>query len=473
MMTQLLEIGCAKVDITPTIGHPLSGYGIRQNKPSEYIDSNIFVYAFVVKQDKLINFLFSYDLLAIGTSLEEQLYNSLTCGLGSDFNKSRCVFVTTHNHSAPPTCPLEGESDPDPQYLQYLCDQTLKGALQALSSSKPGTMFYTSIQIPGLTYNRRALLTDGRVSMTLLPEIPVLERGPVDPTFSVLVWRDQQGNNIAVFVHFGCHAAAMATQGISGDIPGEISRLMSELYDAPCIFLQSATGDVNALAISANRPTMMAWIDQFWGYVKKNLGTPMQVLSVPFYSVSTSLPLVYQPLPPRNEVERKIIQLDRIAHGDLDSPDLQNTMILLADVMNFKPGEHPDPNSAIFCAQCLVKAEQRVLIAIDSGRTLSPCPLQIKLWNIGQIVFVFIAAEVFTITGLKIRALGKNQAILPVTYSSPIVGYLPDRESMQKGGYEVADAWRFYRQPAPFDMDSEKRVVEFIESLLHHLQHNP
>ena len=31
---------------------------------------------------------------------------------------------------------------------------------------------------------------------------------------------------------------------------------------------------------------------------------------------------------------------------------------------------------------------------------------------------------------------------------------------MEKGGYEVDDAWRFYRHPALFAPDSETRIVD-------------
>lgn len=469
-MAQLLEVGCAKADITPEIGLPLSGYAIRMNRPSEYVDSPLFVHALVIRQGGHVNFLFSYDLLAISSSLEERLHTALELRLGSDFRRGRCVFVATHNHSAPTTYQLEGEPEPDEQYWQYLCEQTVEAAVQALTVLRPASLYYSSIQLPGFTYNRRALLADGRVSMARTPTMPVLERGPVDSTLTLMAWRDQKQRNIAVLVHFACHAAAMATQAIAADIPGEISRRMSELFDAPCVYLQGATGDVNALVISEDKPAMMAWVDRLWEHLKEMPETLTRIKSRPFHAVSTHIPLVYQPLPSRGLVERKIEHLLRIAEGDLHSPDLADTLILLSDLMNMAPGELPDPAMAAFCAQTLASAEGRILKAIDDGGTISPCPLPVALWSVGQVAFAFIAAEVFSSTGFKIRALGHNQAILPVTYASSIVGYLPDREAMRKGGYEVVDAWRFYRQPAPFDPDSEHQLVELVASLIRHVQ---
>jgi hypothetical protein len=56
--------------------------------------------------------------------------------------------------------------------------------------------------------------------------------------------------------------------------------------------------------------------------------------------------------------------------------------------------------------------------------------------------------------------------ILPVTYLAPLVGYVPDRAAMEKGGYEVDDAWRFYGHPAPFDPTSEQRIIETLKALI-------
>jgi len=36
---------------------------------------------------------------------------------------------------------------------------------------------------------------------------------------------------------------------------------------------------------------------------------------------------------------------------------------------------------------------------------------------------------------------------------------------MQKGGYEVVDAWRFYRQPGPFMPHSEEMLVNAIRDM--------
>jgi hypothetical protein len=54
------------------------------------------------------------------------------------------------------------------------------------------------------------------------------------------------------------------------------------------------------------------------------------------------LPLAYRPLPGRETVLDKIRVLERMAGGDIDSPEVQSALILLADLMNIRPGERPD-----------------------------------------------------------------------------------------------------------------------------------
>jgi hypothetical protein len=152
----------------------------------------------------------------------------------------------------------------------------------------------------------------------------------------------------------------------------------------------------------------------------------------------------------------------------VDSPDVQETLRRLGNIMNFRPGERPDISKAAYAARALANAERRTLAALaaaESGESPAPFPLRVALWQMGQFTLAFVSAELFALTGFRIRALGRGQAILPVTYAAPIAGYVPDCAAMEKGGYEVDDAWRFYRQPVPFQPDSEARIVAAIASL--------
>jgi hypothetical protein len=461
-----IEVGCGVSDITPKPGTALSGFIFRENKPSTHVDDPLSVRALALRQGGEVYFLISYELLAISEPLEQQILAALQDALGESFSRQRAVLLATHTHSAPPVSPIEGEAAPNTAYWRLVCERTAEATRQALTHLRPASLHVASFRVPGYTYNRRAVLTDGRVTMVPEPDAPVLERGPVDDTLTVLVWRDSQGETIATALHFACHGTAVCTQGIGGDVPGALARRAEAIFHAPCMFLQGAAGDTNPLTtISADRAGLMSWAEKFAVHLQ---GLPAKLHPLPctpFRTASTVLPLNYQPLPSRPAVQRSIANFERIVQGEIDAPEVQETLLRLGNIMNFKPGERPDPAKAAFAAGALANAERRVLAAIDTGRPPLPCPLSVAVWRMGQITFAFAAAELFALTGFHIRAMGRGRAVLPVTYASPIVGYVPDRASMEKGGYEADDAWRFYGHPAAFAPDTEERIVETIRSL--------
>jgi hypothetical protein len=467
MSEPAFEVGCGVSDITPQPGIALSGFIFRGNRPATHVDDPLSVRVLALRQDRESHFLISYELLALSEPLEQQILAALQDALGESFSRWRAVLVATHTHSAPPACPLEGEADPDPAYWRLVCERTVEAARQALEHVQPASLYFASFRVPGYTYNRRAVLADGRVTMIPEPGAPVLERGPVDDTLTALVWRERGGEAVAAVLHFACHGTAICTQGIGGDVPGALSRCAEGILHAPCMFLQGAAGDINPLtAISADRSGLLAWVERFSAHLQDLPERLYPLPCTPFRTTSTCLALDYQPLPSRAVVQQSIVNFERIAQGEIDAPEVQETLLRLGNIMNFKPGERPDPARAAFAAAALANAERRVLAAIDTGRPLAACPLSVSVWRMGQVTLAFAAAELFALTGLHIRAMGRGQAVLPVTYASPIVGYVPDRASMEKGGYEADDAWRFYRHPAAFAPDSEDRIVEAVRALI-------
>ena len=460
----MYELGCSVAEITPTLGIPLSGFIFRENKPSMEVDTPLFVRALAVRGEGHISLLINYELLGLSRPLEQQLIKELESHFG--ISPQQCVLVTTHTHSAPPTVTLEGEAAPDPAYWQLLVMRTVEAVQLALTRLQPVTLHKASLRLPGLTYNRRAVLADGRVSMALQPDAPIVERGPVDDRLIVLLWQYQRGRNVAAALHFACHGVAVCTQAIGSDVPGELSRRVGELLGVPCLYLQGAAGDVNPLTVSGSRVDMLAWVERVMAHLR-SLPEQFHPLSADSLQVaSLDLLLDYAPLPDRAEVEQSIANLDRIAQGDVSSPEVQGEVRSLGNIMNSKPGEPPDPGKAAYAALALAKAGRRTLAALDGGNPLSACPLRLAIWRFGQTMLAFVAAELFALTGFRLQALHPDLNILPVTYLAPLVGYVPDRAAMEKGGYEVDDAWRFYGHPAPFDPTSEQRIIETLKALI-------
>ena len=476
----MLEAGFGQADITPPVGVPLSGFIARENRPSTGIDSALYVRALALRDGDCLYLLLSYDLLGLGMELEARIQAGLETALGAGFARQRCALTAVHSHSGPALGVLLGETPPHPDYLERLEAQSVLAAQEALRSLRPARLYAAERRLPGLTYNRRALLSDGRVSLAPQPDLPVVRRGPLDERMTILLWSDLSGRNLAGLVHYACHGVAVRSQAIGADIPGALAMRISQQLGAPCLFLQGSAGDVNPTAVTTGSAGLQTWIETALSHLQNLPDSFRPVQGEPVRAVARRLDLEFAGLPSPAEAQRSLEALLRIAAGDVTSPDLQATLLSFKNTMNAPPEVALDPRKARFTALALAEHARLVLAAAQPSQytapqspapqSLAPQPLRICVWRMGEFALAFLAGEVFTATGLKIRALSRQLSILPVSYLSPLVGYLPDAEALTLGGYEVDDAWRFYGQPAQFAADSETRLLEELGAIFQELQ---
>lgn len=462
----MYHLGVGVADITPEVGTALSGFIARENRPSTHVDSGLQVRVLAIKQGTETYFLFNYDLIGLGTEAAERILATLERWLEAGFSRERCLLTATHTHSGPPTGLLVGERLLDPEYSELLTGRSLRAARAALESLQPVRMLSAEIPLPGLTYNRRALLMDGRVSIMPTPDLPVVQRGPLDERMTVLAWRDQEGKNVAALAHYACHGVAVLSQGIGSDIPGALAEAIGMELEAPCLFLQGAAGDVNPTTVTAGRAEMLAWVEQAMQPLS-SLNEILQPAQLDdFQAVEGWLGLSYSGLAGLEEAEMEARNLQRVADGDVTSPDLQEALRSFKNTLNMPPDEALDAKKTRFVALALAETAQKTLDAVRAGGDLPRQKLHMAAWRLGDFVLLFLACEALTATGLRLRALCPEMRILPVTYLAPLLGYIPDREAVRLGGYEVRDGWRFYGHPAPFAADSEERILQHADKLL-------
>jgi len=134
------------------------------------------------------------------------------------------------------------------------------------------------------------------------------------------------------------------------------------------------------------------------------------------------------------------------------------TMNILADILNVKPGTRLESGMARHIASIIRRWSSLVMPVAEAGRA-NPCQLETVVWRIGKLVFCFVAAEVFAETAIRLQAAFPSDMVTLAGYKSPLVGYLPTDETLEEGGYEAAYAYRFYNHPAPFTKGSEGRLL--------------
>jgi len=383
-----------------------------------------------------------------------------------EIGPGRYLLTATHTHSGPVLGLLVGESPPAPETLALLAQCSVSAVRLALDGMQPARLLWAEVPMPGLTYNRRALLVDGRVSIMPEPDLPVIQRGPLDERLTLLLWQSLKGKNIAALAHYACHGVAVLSQGIGSDIPGALAESIGLHLGAPCLFLQAAAGDVNPTTVTASWKEMQVWVERA-AQPLSGLNDLLRPLEEPdFKAVESWFDLQYATLPKKAQSRKQLSDLLRIADGDVASLDLQEAVRDFKNTMNMPPDAALDPEQSRFVALALAESARRTLEAIQAAEAPLPQSLHLAAWRFGMVRLVFMGCEALTVTGLRLQELRPELKVLLVTYLAPLLGYLPDREAIRLGGYEVTEAWRFYGHPAPFAADSEERVLAAAADML-------
>jgi hypothetical protein len=371
------------------------------------------------------------------------------------------ILCCTHTHSAPATIELLGCGTCEQSYWRQVLLAATKAAGEAAGRLRPVRLQIAQAEAPGVSYNRRAVLESGRVSMAGSPAGPVLRRGPTRDRILLVRLCEERGESLASIVSYAAHACVVCGPNISADFPGELRRRLAEKHGGPFLFLQGACANVNLPFVRMTRPQMLADVDRLMEPLDDvRWSPPSGVERIGLARTSVGLP--YQALPPREELAVMCEGMKAIAATGA-GPDRQ--MAVLADVLNVPPGEKPDEAMVKHIAGVLAQWSENLARSYDASPR--QCDLAIQALSIGPLALGFVAAEVFAETAQAVeqalaprRPAGSRQPpdepiVETIGYAAPLVGYLPTDEALAEGGYEAEYACRFYNHPAPFAKGAE------------------
>ncbi len=235
-----MEIGFAKINITPPIGSP----GWEQFKG---IESEVFVRAMFVSDGTTEIMLISCGISGFSNEQAERLWNKIETTL--DIPASNITICVTHTHSGPPTRPVEG-NDAINNYCKRLEAAVIEAATQAHNNASKGTLTLGYGELPGYGFNRRFIMSDGTIQthpQKLDPHI-VRAEGPDSKDLFVFCAYDADGKPMGAATIFACHSTVMERDlgKISADYPGKLSNYVSEGLGPGTIslFMQGAAGNI-------------------------------------------------------------------------------------------------------------------------------------------------------------------------------------------------------------------------------------
>src|SRR4028119_2301590 len=222
-INRTMEVGVARIDITPQTPIRLAGYGNRKKSESEGVINRLEAKALAFGRDAQHPTIFiTVDLVGIPGHITEKLAEQLAAKTSID--RAHIVISASHTHGGPEVGNLlnvlqnRGETFSDSllaldqlvhitQYVGYLAERLKEVALASLKDRKPAIVAWGQGQA-GFARNRRT------------------EGGPVDPSLPLLRVTSPTSELKAILVNYACHGTTLegTVNRIHGDWISEAQR---------------------------------------------------------------------------------------------------------------------------------------------------------------------------------------------------------------------------------------------------------
>ena len=408
------KIGVCKVDITPPVGIDFVGY--HRETGINNVEERIYGTVFVFEKDEMKTVFISIDNIGMLVEDTNMIRERVASRLHVPFE--RITVVYTHTHSGPETV---GEQPLVRSYKTILVNNVVKGAVTANNNLKRCEVGW-GVTTGDIGVNRRERTSDGRAKMGTNIE------GVVDKRIGMLAIKDAETKELTGIIVF-CTAHPNVLKGdsdaLSADYPGMTREILEKIVNCPVMIVQGAAGNVNAKYRGSKEAlTQMAYT--LSGHVLTMLPT---VTYSPIVNVRTISSMVQMKL-------KNIPEIDEI-----------RSMAWLAE-------KQWGVNTDEWLTIVLEKYEQGIRrLSID---------LEVQLFQVNDGMFSGLPMEPFSETALEVKENLQNELAFFGGYMNGYIGYLPTKEEISYGGYEVELSPVVYGPVTNLLMPPEENTADVI-----------
>ena len=432
-----LEVGVAMVDITPPVGFPLYGY---PSKPSTGIKDSLYAKAIVFKQGETRGALVVCNLLGIPRDLSRIARERASKETGIPFQNMS--ISATHTHTSP------GITESFKEYALresagklteedengYFTD-LINGITNAIISASNKTVEVEIIsgkgQAPGISFNRRYLMTDGRVRFNPGRNNPDIVRpaGPVDTDVSFVLFRPPGQNNYSSSLTvFSSHYVRDGTE-FSSDYPYFMQQRFNELFGDQhiSIFGLGPCGNVNTVNVNGPVENDADIKVKEFGYTLAdavNTALPKEVNGDPSLEIVSKI--LYLPIQDYTEEE---LEWSREVGEQLynERSFLNHRRRLKISIWGVQPPLEK------------VRMYEAVAPAVSGEPWL--IPVEIHVFKLDQkTAIVTMPSELFTEFGIDIKKRSPFANTMLIELANADIAYLPTIQGFKEGDYEAINS---------------------------------
>ncbi|MFW6124640.1 MAG: neutral/alkaline non-lysosomal ceramidase N-terminal domain-containing protein, partial [Pirellulales bacterium] len=442
------QAGAATSNITPDIGSEIVGGFVPF--PATYIHDELHARCLVLDDGKTKLALVVCDLLGISRVVSEEARRQIAERHGIP---PQCVLISaTHTHSAASALGKEPRvlDQPADDYQRFVARRIADAVTRAIHDLRPAQLALGTAEAPEHVFNRRWHMRPGTIPANpfggrdLVKMNPprgsehlIEPAGPVDPTVSFLAVRQPNGRPIGVFAAYSLHYVGGVGPGhISADYFAVFSERLKELQMADW---QDDPDAPPFVAIMANGTSGDAYIRDY----SRKAGRKFDRFQVADAVAQVAF-AVYQSMEFHDRVP--LAMAERELTLGVREPKLDWARKVLAEAQ----GEPLKTRSQVYAR------EQVLLSEMPPTRTI-----KLQALRIGGLGIAGIPAEVFAITGLKVRERSPIQPTFTISMANGWHGYLPPPEQMSMGGYTT-----WLARSSCLEAEAEPKIVAVVTDLL-------
>lgn len=427
--SELLQVGLAVRDITPTGPIWLAGYAARTH-PATNTDTPLLVQALAFKNptgERVV--LVALDNCEVGGEFIRPTLRQLE--EKHQLPRGSVMIVCSHTHAGPVLegsligmYPLEDiHREQIAAYGQMLKAKTAEAVDAALAETQPAVLEH-AVGRARFAVNRRV----PRENAWVFGENT---QGPVDHDVPVLKILGTNGAVRVIVFGYACHATSIHGADfytVSGDYIAYARRHLEGLYPGATAFFLTGMG-----ADSNPSPRGSLKLSQLHGAelaraVVSVLERPMNPVRAPFKLAYAEVELPFQPAPPREQIER-----DRTTNN----PAMQKRAAKYLEQL-----EQGRPvRQAIELPVAALRFSDDLLVLAMGGEVVVDYALEYKRRH----------------TGVPVWTVG---------YAYEVPCYIPSRRILREGGYEPDSSLIYYGWYGPFRPEVEDRLLSRMGELV-------
>lgn len=277
--------------------------------------------------------------------------------------------------------------------------------------------------------------------------------GTCDTRVVVARVTDAKGKELATIANYACHPTTIAWQSslIGPDYIGAFREVVEEHTGAPCVFLQGASGDVgpkdgfvgdHAVADRNGRQLAFAVLEAWTGL--RPAGTRFAYAG-PVVSGATLGTWKDVPLPAADLQRQAVMQVEDFTVNLAYRPELPTREQVTADRGKYLAEEQAATKAGDLetarDAHALVERMDRQLARMRVLPEGKHYPFPVRLWKLGDAVWVFVESEPYNYLQRELRARFPNHPIVVNTLiNAPRTVYLPTEPYYNTGVYQESIA---------------------------------